>query len=257
MTLYSIALFIHIVGALLLFVLLTIEGNALRQGFMAARLNQILGPISALTILVPGLYMVASEWGAKGWVVVGIAAWVLIAVAGAVTGISLLRGRLDGANRRAVMVGSGRNGPWGRVHHDRQTRLRPVGLGSRGRCRPGWCGRLTRRQALDAGLAPRRYIRRRSSLRLTICGPADVQPIDSSRCGHNAAAVPIPSSLLDRDGALLVIAARTGQELAGRRLAPMGLTVRLCGVLNLLAEGPISQQELGEQRESTGRRWSS
>ena len=44
-----------------------------------------------------------------------------------------------------------------------------------------------------------------------------------------------------------MIAARTGQELAGRRLAPMGLSVRLCGVLNLLAEGPISQQALGEQ----------
>lgn len=59
--------------------------------------------------------------------------------------------------------------------------------------------------------------------------------------------MPIPSSLVDRAGALLVIAARTGQELATRRLAPMGLNVRLCGVLNLLAEGPISQQELGEQ----------
>src|SRR5207245_6964423 len=59
--------------------------------------------------------------------------------------------------------------------------------------------------------------------------------------------MPIPPSLLDRDGALLVIAARTGQELASRRLAPMGLSVRLCGVLNLLAEGPTSQQALGEQ----------
>ena len=59
--------------------------------------------------------------------------------------------------------------------------------------------------------------------------------------------MPIPPSLADRPGALLVIAARTGQELAGRRLAPMGLSVRLCGVLNLLAEGPISQQALGEQ----------
>jgi DNA-binding MarR family transcriptional regulator len=59
--------------------------------------------------------------------------------------------------------------------------------------------------------------------------------------------VPIPPSLADRAGALLTIAARTGQELAGRRLAPMGLNVRLCGVLNLLAKGPISQQELGEQ----------
>ena len=59
--------------------------------------------------------------------------------------------------------------------------------------------------------------------------------------------MPIPPSLANRPGALIVIAARTGQELARRRLAPMGLTVQLCGVLNLLAEGAISQQELGEQ----------
>ncbi len=95
MTLYSVALFVHIVGAMLLFVLLTIEGVGLRQGFNAARLNRILGPISAVTVLVPGLYMVASEWDWNGWVVVGIAAWVLIAVAGAATGISVLAGRLN------------------------------------------------------------------------------------------------------------------------------------------------------------------
>ncbi len=59
--------------------------------------------------------------------------------------------------------------------------------------------------------------------------------------------MPVPPSLADRDGALLVIAARTGQQLAARRLAPMGLTVQLCGVLNRLAVGPISQHELGEQ----------
>lgn len=59
--------------------------------------------------------------------------------------------------------------------------------------------------------------------------------------------MPVPASLANRPGALLVIAARTGQELASRRLAPIGLNVRLCGVLNLLAEGPISQQALGEQ----------
>ena len=72
MTLYSIALFLHIVGALLLFVLLTIEGLALRQGFTAARLNRALGPIAALAILVPGIYMTVSQWGWKGWIVVGI-----------------------------------------------------------------------------------------------------------------------------------------------------------------------------------------
>lgn len=64
--------------------------------------------------------------------------------------------------------------------------------------------------------------------------------------GHNGH-MPVPPSLVDRDGALLVIAARTGQQLATRRLAPMGLTVQLCGVLNRLAVGPISQHELGQQ----------
>jgi hypothetical protein len=54
-----------------------------------------LGPISALTILVPGFYMTAAQWGWKSWIVVGVTAWVLIAVAGAATGISLLAGRLN------------------------------------------------------------------------------------------------------------------------------------------------------------------
>jgi DNA-binding MarR family transcriptional regulator len=59
--------------------------------------------------------------------------------------------------------------------------------------------------------------------------------------------MPIPPSLANRPGALLTIAARTGQELAKRRLKPLGLSVQMCGVMNLLAEGPISQQGLGEQ----------
>jgi uncharacterized SAM-binding protein YcdF (DUF218 family) len=55
MSLYSIALFLHIVGALLLFVLLTVEGFSLRQGRSAAAFNQVAGPISAVLILVPGI----------------------------------------------------------------------------------------------------------------------------------------------------------------------------------------------------------
>ena len=57
----------------------------------------------------------------------------------------------------------------------------------------------------------------------------------------------IPHSILDRPGALLVIAARRGQERAAQRLMPLGLNVRMCGVLNLLKEeGPRSQHEIGE-----------
>jgi len=60
--------------------------------------------------------------------------------------------------------------------------------------------------------------------------------------------MPIPNSLRVRPGALLVIAARRGQERASERLAPLGLNVRMCGVLNLLKdEGPASQQEIGEK----------
>jgi hypothetical protein len=95
MSLYSIALFLHIVGALALFALLAIEGFSLGQGMGTARVNRILGPTSAVLVLFPGLYMVATTWGWQGWVVVGITSWVLIAVLGAATGIRLMAGRLS------------------------------------------------------------------------------------------------------------------------------------------------------------------
>ena len=95
MSLYSIALFLHIVGALLLFALLTIEGFTLRSGISGARFSRILGPISAVLILVPGLYMVATTWGWKPWIAVGVTSWLLIAVGSALTGISVIRGRMS------------------------------------------------------------------------------------------------------------------------------------------------------------------
>ncbi len=108
MTLYSIALFLHIVGAVSLFVLLTVEGVTLRQGTTAARFNRVFGPISALLILVPGLYMVAAGAGWAAWVGVGLVSWVLIAVIGAITGISVLRGRMS--RRSAAISWSARVG---------------------------------------------------------------------------------------------------------------------------------------------------
>jgi hypothetical protein len=102
MTPYSIALFLHIVGALLLFVILTVEGIALRQLRRAAtveaahvaaallRLNRIVGPLSALGVLIPGLYMTATNWGWVAWIVVGLVSWLAIAVLGAVNGVRIL-----------------------------------------------------------------------------------------------------------------------------------------------------------------------
>src|SRR6266480_4543021 len=85
MTLYSIALFF----------LLTVEGVTLRQGTTGARFNRAFGPVSALLILVPGFYMVAAGAGWSAWVGVGLISWVLLAVVGAITGISVLRGRMS------------------------------------------------------------------------------------------------------------------------------------------------------------------
>jgi hypothetical protein len=102
MTLYSIALFLHVVGALLLFVTLTVEGVALRQLRRSAstelarnaagmlRLNRIVGPFSAFGVLIPGLYMAATSWGWVAWIVVAFVSWVVIAVMGAVNGIRIL-----------------------------------------------------------------------------------------------------------------------------------------------------------------------
>ena len=95
MDLYSIALFVHIVGAVLIFVALTIEGVSLRVGFSAASINQVLGPISAVAVLVPGAYMMWAQVGWSGWVAVGIVVYVLIAAGGAFTGINVMRGRMS------------------------------------------------------------------------------------------------------------------------------------------------------------------
>jgi len=120
MTLYSIALFLHIVGALLLFTALTLEGIGLRQLRRATTagevrdaagiigLGRFVGPASALGIVVPGLYMTATTWGWQPWILVGLASWLLIAVSGAVNGIRLA------AVSRAVAK-SGRLSPEQRV----------------------------------------------------------------------------------------------------------------------------------------------
>jgi hypothetical protein len=100
--LYSIALFLHVVGALLLFVTLTVEGVALRHLHRAVtaeaaqgaapmlRLNRIVGPLSALGVLIPGLYMTATSWGWVAWIVIALVSWVVIAALGAVNGIRIL-----------------------------------------------------------------------------------------------------------------------------------------------------------------------
>jgi hypothetical protein len=112
MTVYAFALFVHIVGALLLTTAFTTEGIALlqlrrattvelaRQWEGVASLGRVFGPASVVAILASGLYMMVTSWGWVPWIAVGLVAWVLIAVLGAVNGIRMgltLRQVIDGA----------------------------------------------------------------------------------------------------------------------------------------------------------------
>ena len=114
-TLYSLALFLHVVGSLLLFVAFTVEGIGLFHLRRATTTDQVatwegvlgltrvFGPVSVVTILLPGLYMMFTSWGWVPWIAVGLFAWLAIAVTGAVNGIRLAQiVRRAGAN--ATMI---------------------------------------------------------------------------------------------------------------------------------------------------------
>lgn len=114
MSVYSISLFLHIVGALALFAVLGLEWAALRHLRRATEVAQVrewvrllaaprfLGGPAALIILATGIHMTATRWGAQGWIVVGLAGMVLIAVLGAVLG-----GRRIGSIARALPAEAG------------------------------------------------------------------------------------------------------------------------------------------------------
>ena len=109
MSLYAIVVFLHIVGALGLFAALALEWASilsLRRATIAdharewarllASLRLVGGP-AVLTILVTGIYMMATRWGGQGWIGVGFGGLVLVAVLG-----GILTGRRAGPLLRAV-----------------------------------------------------------------------------------------------------------------------------------------------------------
>jgi len=114
MTPYELALFLHIVGALGLFVALAIEwvswGRLQRSADAASAgiwlgllgLTRRIGPAALLLLLLPGLYMAATSWGWVGWILVGLATMVLIAAIG-----GLSTGRLVPGIASAVRTDAG------------------------------------------------------------------------------------------------------------------------------------------------------
>ena len=84
MSVYSISLFLHIVGALGLFAVLGLEWAGLYHLRRATGAGQVrewvrllaapraVGGPAALIILVTGIHMSATRWGPQGWIVVGL-----------------------------------------------------------------------------------------------------------------------------------------------------------------------------------------
>ncbi len=89
---YTIALFLHIVGALGFFVTLGLEWTSLRHVGRAGTAEQVrewmqvpnemgrLGMIAMLTLLAAGIFMMVTAWGPAPWILVTFAAIVLLIV---------------------------------------------------------------------------------------------------------------------------------------------------------------------------------
>ena len=92
MNTYSIALFLHILGALGFFIAIGVEWMSLRHLRRATRVEQVqewlrisnemarLGMIAMLVLLAAGIYMMAITWGDVAWIIVALGSLVPMSV---------------------------------------------------------------------------------------------------------------------------------------------------------------------------------
>jgi len=102
---YQVALYFHILGAFGLIAAITVEAIGLRGLRGSTRADHALmwlgisrgivmrlAPASLGVILLSGLYMTATTWGPRGWILTALASLVLLAVVGAFgTGMRMSR----------------------------------------------------------------------------------------------------------------------------------------------------------------------
>jgi hypothetical protein len=113
--LYLIIRSLHIMGAVGMFMALGVDLVALsalssarttdqaRRALAAYRINAVIGPLSLLLILVPGIYMAMTSWGPQPWISASMLGIVVIIVLGATLSrrpLAALRGALKGDDRR-------------------------------------------------------------------------------------------------------------------------------------------------------------
>jgi hypothetical protein len=126
MTPYSIALFLHIVGALGFFAVLGLEWMSLRQLRRSTTVEQVrewLGistsvgraaMISMLLLFASGVYMTATVWGGVAWVLVTLATLVILGV----IATRLIGGRMTAIRESiAKETGSLSAALYQRLHH--------------------------------------------------------------------------------------------------------------------------------------------
>ncbi len=176
---YSIALFLHVVGALGFFVSLGLEWTSLRHLQRATTTEQVrewlrvpsemgrVGMIAMLTLLVAGFYMMAVAWHGVAWILVTLGAIVLMMLAMVPT------------RRRMAAIGRTASTERGTVSHalslllhdpvltiSLQTRVAmALGIVFLMTTKPGWAGSLlTIAIAIVLGLASAWSIPRRAQM---------------------------------------------------------------------------------------------
>jgi hypothetical protein len=115
MTLYSIALFLHVVGVLGVVVAMGLEwalvvgvrrAEAVQQAtdwLVLLPVIRRLSPVSLAVLLVSGVYMMLAVWGGVAWIVVAFVALLLLPPLGMITGLRLPGIARDLAERRGPL----------------------------------------------------------------------------------------------------------------------------------------------------------
>jgi hypothetical protein len=101
MTLYGVANYLHVLGAIGLGAVIALEWVSVlrlrstdtveqaRAWLSFTAVQQWAGPLSLGSLLIAGVFMAATRWGGQGWIIVAFIALLLIAGFGAMNGVPL------------------------------------------------------------------------------------------------------------------------------------------------------------------------